>query len=366
MNSRKYRKISVLIFLIFVSRGLLIIPSSAYFVKTVHLSFLYLVVFLLTNTTVVVKCLKQYSLCRKLIAVCFFFITSILFSIFYYNFTFVSVFVQGMRFMLLLSIFIYFTLNRDDVLWIMNALFYITLITSLLYIIQGISNLPLLPYDLRRPTSPMFYGIYRYYNIPIYASFFLYISIFANYAIPKKLHTISIYIFMAVTFISLGRTAIFTMFFTIMLISYFQRKVKLYIYLAILMLPLSLVFGSFISDRMDSEGKSNDDMNAVLKLDYDAAANHSENGLTMIYRLAWVNERIEYLAHRPFVEQLYGLGLPNDEDPDVYRKYNFRYGLHTKEGLTVQLRTPDIAWGNFVTCYGLLGTIIYFIFLTQL
>lgn len=50
----------------------------------------------------------------------------------------------------------------------------------------------------------------------------------------------------------------------------------------------------------------------------------------MIYRLAWVVERHDYMETRPVSEQLMGLGMVLEGDPLIYKMYNFGIGLKTQ------------------------------------
>ena len=111
---------------------------------------------------------------------------NIMFSYNHYHFSSYQI-LQGSRAsFLFLS---YFFLRRqkiEDLLWLNRTFFYITLITSVLYILEVFLNLPVLPYKQETAKIDEYTGIMRYYNFPPLLYWYLYVSILSPQFIKSK------------------------------------------------------------------------------------------------------------------------------------------------------------------------------------
>ena len=101
---------------------------------------------------------------------------SALFSYFHYGFSPVQIVRGGRHLFLFLSYFFLRKVSVDDVKWLFRALMVITAIHSILYIIQVLTGLPVLMYDLIAEVDPST-KIIRYYNYPVLLPFFLFITV---------------------------------------------------------------------------------------------------------------------------------------------------------------------------------------------
>ena len=362
LAQRKY-VYSTFLFVLFGTKGLSILPEDLGGLKLSHLAFAYVIVFVLLKHKQIRARYKNNNTAKYLRWLIVFFVTSIVFSIFYYDFPLIDTVVTGLRYFVLLSFFVFFPLSLPDYQKLMKCLFYITLVTSVLYILQCITGVQLLAYSLTVYEQPTENGLFRFYNQPPLISLFLYPCFFYKAMIPTRYRIVAAIVFLLAIFLSNGRTSIFVMIMTFIGIAFMCGNIKQSLGV-IAFLGIAFFFVQpYVMSRMESGGKTSEDISLVLRGDFRQADYQSKNGYTMLYRFAWLDERWNYLSERPIVEQLYGLGLLPDEHPLVDKIYNFRYGLVDKtNGKTAQMRTPDIAWGNFLTCYGLLGSLLFFIF----
>lgn len=102
---------------------------------------------------------------------------------------------------------------KDDIIWLFKALYYITLIHALLYIIQCSTGLPVL--GVATPEYDRITHTLRYNNHPVYMTLFFYLSLlFPNY-IGKQISKFSAIVFAAAVFITMTRTImVFVVLFT--------------------------------------------------------------------------------------------------------------------------------------------------------
>lgn len=346
------------------TRGMSIIPESSGGIRLAYGAFIYVMVFVLLHGSFIRKFYKSTKLLKPILFFLIFIVTSIFFSIFYYQFPPLVCVTVGMRYFIVLAVFVFGVIDFRQYGKLIRILFYITYFTSILYILQCIFGVQLLAYTLEVHDLPTANGLYRFYNTPPFCACFLYISFFYKEVIPKKLRLTSPVIFLLVVFLSNGRTAIAVTALTLVLISIiigkFKQNIRVFIIIAIVLIPIY----PLVMERMDNDGKTAGDIEYIMagKIYAGNPEGGKGDGMTMLYRLAWIYERWEYLEKKPFVERLFGLGMVHDDVSQVKKKYRFRYGLVDRNsGAVQQIRTPDIAWGNFLTCYGLLGSFLFFV-----
>lgn len=294
-----------------------------------------------------------------------FLVSSVIFSLIYYNLTPFQVLQGGRRFLLLLSLPILLRTKPEELDKIIKLLFYVCLLTSILYILQVlVVKKPLMPYGefgIDKTT-----GLPRFYNSPVNTVFFLSLSFLVPQWFPKRINLNIIRGILYVAILcSLGRTGIvmstLTVLFVLMLNGKFKKLVNVMIVLSLCLIP----FVGTLSQRFIERG-TNDDlrmiMNGEFGRDYTA-----EGDATMLYRFAWCYERLDYLVQRPVAEQIFGMGLCSDGQDWVNTRYRFQIGLVNNESNNVtQLSTPDIAYGNMITYLGIGGMVCYLLFCISL
>ena len=243
---------------------------------------------------------------------------------------------------------------------------WICFITSILYVGQVILKRPLMPYGYEGAADRAT-GIMRFYNSPVNLSLFLTLS----FAYPQLFRgtKVPLWAFRGAFFVAqictLGRTGIAVALLTVLLALAIQGSVKNVVKVIIVLGILITPFIGTLSQRFEG-GNTDEDLGSVLSgkfgNDYDPQAS---GDATMLYRFAWCYERADYLVKRPFLEQVFGLGLTTESSDWQFKKYNFRIGLPDEYLRVVQLATPDISYGNMITYLGFCGTILYMLMLVS-
>ena len=163
-------------------------------------------------------------------------------------------------------------------------------------------------------------------------------------------------IFLLALILSFGRGAIFSVLAPLLLGTITNKKRVVYVViLSVLLLPiLGVVYGSFVEGRSTAE-----DFAMLTNGEYaNYNTGYKAESTTFTYRIAWVYERLRYLSGKPVIEWLFGLGLVSEQDPlasSMYRFYVVDYGNQSNSFQL--LYSADIGYGNFVTRFGILGTI---------
>ena len=292
-----------------------------------------------------------------------FFVCDIIFSYVHYDFTSYQILQGGRDFLLMFSLPILIKIKPKELEKLFPMLLWVTVITSILYVFQIVLKRPLMPYG-GTPGIDDSTGIIRLYNFPALLDFFLILS-FAD----SKLFRNGVIAFRILFFVTLictqGRTSIFTSLLAIALTLLFLGNATKLLKVVIIVGLLFIPFIDMMSNRI-KKGDTNEDLQALREGEFQRNYS-SDKGGTMTYRFAWCYERFNYLMSRPRGEQIFGLGLISDSQPIVKRMYHFKIGLHDKVTKdTVQMVTPDISYGNLISRLGIVGGIIYLIFLVYM
>ena len=275
------------------------------------------------------------------------------------EFSFASVINEGIKFMMLMSIFVFVPLKKHECDKLFRIIFILTFAASILYLIQcftGQAILPMSKFQEEEGGVEAIGGVYRFLFTPAFMTVLIPISIFCKKLVPKQLRYISPIVFLSGRFCTLYRTAIATSLLCILLVMFFKGSFTKMFKAAAVLLVIYLVFGNAFSERLAKGNNSTaNDISALMRGDFNQARSDVSNGLTLMYRIGWVIERGAYLITSP-VELL--MGLPMTSDAKFWhRNYDFRFGLRDKEtGYIDQANTPDISYGMMMTRYGLIGT----------
>lgn len=285
-----------------------------------------------------------------------FLLCSVIFSYVHYNFTPFQILQGGRSYLLLLSLPILIRVKPYELQKILELCLWITVLTSILYILQIVVGRPLMPYPYDVSKDPST-GLVRLYNSPALLTFFLIASFVCPRFFPGNINIYRI-LFITTLICTLGRTGIITTLFGIILATMMMGKspriIKVIVILGILILP----FQDMLTERFEKGGTAND-INSVMG---GAATSYSGGEGTMTYRMAWIYERYTYLKARPLGERIFGLGLISGSQAKVYKMYHFQIGLQTENGEISQLTTPDTSYGNLLSQLGFVGMFIYLAF----
>lgn len=361
----KFRFLSYFLYLSFMMGtygGLNLWTDSILGVKNMDLAVIY--TFVISIYMIAAKCweIPKWPFRKYYIMLVIVLLLCILFSLVHYGLSMFQI-IQGSRnFLLILSLPILISVRQDELQKILKMLLFFCVLTSVLYIIEVISGRPTMPYG--EPSMDVSTGLMRFYNSPSNLAFFLSLTFLMPHFFKGK---IWIYraLFIAAMACTLGRTFITTTIATVLLTVLMQGKMKRIGTAVISVLIMLTPFIGIIGDRFEGAGGTSD-FRDLANGNYRYYEN-SQDGGTLVYRIAWVYERWEYMKKQPASEMLLGLGLVSDGQPWPNQHYNFSLGLYSEEINNItQLSTPDISYGNLLTKLGLLGSIVYLAFAASL
>lgn len=290
-----------------------------------------------------------------------FLMCSAVFSYVHYNFTPYQILQGGRSYLLILSLPILVRVKAWELQRIMELCFWITVVTSILYILQVVVGRPLMPYSSYGYSLDSTTGLVRLYNSPAMLSFFLIASFICPRFFPGNVNIYRI-IFFAALMCTQGRTYIFTTLFGVVLATVLAGKASSFLKTVVVLGILFLPFTDMITQRFE-EGETRDDVTNVLN---GGATEYSSGDGTFTYRWAWIYERYDYLKDRPLGEKVFGLGLISGSQPVVYKMYRFQIGLTNEYGEIHQLNTPDTSYGNLLSNLGFVGMFVYLGFCVSL
>lgn len=360
------RRISLVIFISFMLNGWCVLTDTILGSKNYDLGLIYLIFILVYSSLFEKKPphIPDRKLRFWLYLFFLFMIVDIIFSLKHYHFSGYQV-LQGSRSsFLFLSYFILKDVDREDFLWVNQLFFYLTLITSILYILEVMFDWQFLPYDYDNVKIDDYTGIKRYYNSPPLLYWYIFVSILA----PKQLKSYfifpGIFILIIALIATLGRTQIAMTGIVLALGLTIQHKAKSLLMVSFVTLVLYAPFAGIIGSRFAGkyEKSTESEIKSILSggIQETVEIGNTKDVGTLTYRFAWIYERATYLATRPFSENLMGLGLISDSQSiTVHQRYAFLLGLPDQDGEIIQMTTPDISYGNLLSRYGYLGSIIY-------
>lgn len=361
------KRISILIFLGMLNKGYQVLTDNVIGIKNLDIAFIYMVVICIYSQIYEKPPKDEYGIRKHVYWLFAFMLCSVLFSYVHYGFTFTQI-LQGSRHLLFFLSYLFLRkIKTKDFLWILHKFYYITLIVSILYIIQVLFNLPVLPYTetIEDVTVDRYTGVARYYNSPVYLNFWILTSILhRRYISDLRFSHIAPFVFIIALLCTQGRTAIGITFATLLLGVFVQGRIsssyRIITIIGIAILPFSdLLISRFEGGK---RGGTSDDFENIINGKFIDAVERGQgvhNMGTLTYRFAWVYERAEYLSNRPLGEKIFGLGLISNSQSEIVRNlYHFKVGLSDERGNISQMTTPDIAWGNMLSQWGYVGGIL--------
>lgn len=353
----KYKKWSVLLFILFSMDFMRLLTEDVLGVKSVDLGFVYMIIINIYSYFYEREEFEEYIWINRLVFwMSLFLLFSVGFSYLYYGFTSYQILQGGRQLFLFLSYYFLRKSKPEEIEWIIDALFKITLVHALLYIIQVLTGWDVLFYG--EASIDKITGVARYYNFPTLLPFFLsFCMLYTNYQ-GRRISILAIVILLVALFCTQGRTYIMTTIAVMLFGIALRGPASRVLYGTIILLICIIPFLDLLTMRFSNEGETSDDITSILDGSFkkDVVEGRQQQG-TLSYRFAWVYERAIYLNERPLGEKCFGLGMISDSQIDVvYSRYHFFTGLLNEENdEPTQLSTPDISWGNILTKFGYLG-----------
>ena len=356
-----YRRYSLLLFVFMALRYMKIVPMAVMAVNGIDLAIVYMIIVTVSQRIQTLAFTEDSKLLFCISRLSLFLIISFAVGMIYYGLTPFQSFMGCRQLWLFPAYFFLRDVPKDDIIWLFKALYYITLIHALLYIIQCSTGLPVL--GVATPEYDRITHTLRYNNHPVYMTLFFYLSLlFPNY-IGKQISKFSAIVFAAAVFITMTRTImVFVVLFTFLGIFLSGKKstiLKFSIIGAILFIPLSDALLSRFGEKAGTKG----DIFAFIHgrfIDYAHTGKAHDDVGTLTYRFAWVYERAEYMLTNGIVESVFGLGFLPPSEPEVAKRlYNFKIGLVDQNKIISPTFTPDIGYGNIIAQYGFLGAFFF-------
>lgn len=359
----KLRPLSLVLFFVLLLKGMCLIPLISDGIKTIDMALIFIFVILFfhlaTDGVVFFRSDKIANLIWLLMA---FFALSSFVSMAYYQIPPVKVFTVVRGYLYILAYFIFRNLSYQECRKLLSILAVVTFVSCVLYIAQIPLKTPLLAMNHEMNTdTTRFGGLMRFINIPPLRTMFIYLSFFAfGYYSKFTPPIVQRGVFLLALILAFGRGAMFSVILPLLLGIYAGRKKAIIsiIVVSVIALPvISIVFNSFVEGR-----DTTDDLKLLLNggfVNYETGYTSGSTAFT--YRIAWVYERLKYIVGRPMIEWLFGLGLVSEQDPLATAMYRFNVVDFRNESESFQLLySSDIGFGNFITRFGILGTIVMF------
>ena len=305
-----YRRYSLLLFVFMALRYMKIVPMAVMAVNGIDLAIVYMIIVTVSQRIQTLAFTEDSKLLFCISRLSLFLIISFAVGMIYYGLTPFQSFMGCRQLWLFPAYFFLRDVPKDDIIWLFKALYYITLIHALLYIIQCSTGLPVL--GVATPEYDRITHTLRYNNHPVYMTLFFYLSLlFPNY-IGKQISKFSAIVFAAAVFITMTRTImVFVVLFTFLGIFLSGKKstiLKFSIIGAILFIPLSDALLSRFGEKAGTKG----DIFAFIHgrfIDYAHTGKAHDDVGTLTYRFAWVYERAEYMLTNGIVESVFGLAV---------------------------------------------------------
>lgn len=352
-------KWSLLLFVVFATKGMSVLPDEVGFIRASYITFAYSILFFLKNRQFMVQSFKT-GIGQPLKRLFLFFGVSIFVSVAYFHLPPVSTIVVGSRYLILASALFFNILSYKDKVWLLRTIFYITVVLSLMFVIQSFTGVGFIQTATEDGLGLDAQGFYHGALLPPFTQMMIFVSFFDDKYLSKRLRVIGGVLCFLAVICTMYRTLLAVTFLTIIAIMFFGKFRTRNIIVACIVGVLIYTFQTQFATRASKDGKTIQDIEYLLEGKFNQADYQSQNGLTMLYRFALVKERLDYMVDKP-IEMVFGLGMTVDNAWAV-SQYHFRYGIPDEYGRPSQLRTPDIDWGNFFCNYGFLGTILFFCF----
>jgi hypothetical protein len=355
---------SLLLFFLFLTNGYQVIPikwlvAGLPIDKGTDLAIIYILVIFINKLRFLKSIVKSFSIVKYLIYFIYFTIADLFYSIIILNYSLVNV-IQVFRQYLIFLVFVPFVfVPLSDLKKVFNSIAFITLLQCLLFLIQIVTQSPLLnAIDGTDKIVTTLEGSFtRFYNSP---AFLIPISFYFILVYKQKnlvYHFFTVCILVLTIIGPLHRAGIMAFIVSLAFYLIFKKGNTIYIFVFLI-----LVFGASLIDVVNNRMTT-----AFLDLSYSFRSSLSlesinQNDNTFLFRIGHFLERFDYLTK--FQNGwLFGIGLISDNSIQA-QKLPFTNGLVSEfTGQVVQIDSGDLIYSQLVLTTGIIGTILYlFIF----
>jgi hypothetical protein len=259
-----------------------------------------------------------------------------------------------------LTYFIFRNLQKEQLEKLLYYLFHITVILSVLYLLQIILDTSLLNEGMQTYLRIGRWKIPRYYNQPDMLHYFAILSLYCNprKGIAKKITAgILVLALLCAFHRSLIGLFVLTLFLGYVLRLSRLKRIRFLSVFAFLMLVFISYEGvQFTQSRTYRDLKyiTNADLANVEDFDLEVLQTS-----TFSFRIALVVERHLYLTEHPKT-LLIGAGLIPEDSHRIDKLFDFHIGLPDElTGRTNQVDSGDISYSSMILHFGYIGTVLY-------
>lgn len=236
--------------------------------------------------------------------------------------------------------------------------FYITLFQSILFLLQ-ILGIRLIVGSEIAEASISEMGFFAAFNIPTFTMFFLFLSLYSG---QKDKYRYITFLYLAlIVLLTFSRGLIISLYIGIVYVLIRRVKRKKIVPFLLVAFPLFFVIAFFFN--MKTKGSNVDSASTqvvqIVKNKNDLATIDYSSG-TMVFRLAMLAERFNYLMDNPRYV-LTGVGTMHEDSPHTASQFDFKIGT-VNEGRDrgyCMIESGDITWVPIVLRYGLLGVALH-------
>ena len=360
---RNYKVSALLLFFFFVTSGFNLVPEEIFkflFIsKGSDYAFLLLIGIIAIDSIFNREYFKRDHFANYLIVFASFLIICILYSKFVVGLGWNDI-LRTIRYQFFwIAYFVFRHLKKETLEALLKCLFYVTLVTAILFLLQIIVGKSILLKGEVGYIRMFGEKIPRYYNQPDMLFFFTFMALYHNplKGIPKY---VSMIILTAALLGAFHRSLVGSFIFSL-LIGYvvcqpYLKRVRI-ITVASVLLAFIIIFWGY----KFAHSKTYLDVKAVASgniMDTEFDMNDLGNS-TFTFRALHLLERNQYLIDHPQA-MFFGAGLIPENSPLVERMFDFKIGLLAElTESTVQLDTADISYSVLLLRLGYTGTFLY-------
>jgi len=359
---RGYKVPALFLFFFFLTSGFNLVPEKmtelAFFSKGMDYAIIMLFVVVVIDTLCIKGYLKPNPLIYLYLLFCAFLFVCILYSKFSIGVGWVEI-IRTVRYNFLwIAYFVFRNLSKAQLERLLKYLFLVTVICSILYLLQIILDKTILNETVKSTAELFGMKLPRYYNQPDMLYFFSFMAIYYNpYKGIMKYVTTTI---LVVALLAAFHRSLISSFFVAVALGYILQlprlqKIKV-LSIASVFLVLFIVFAgykfvhsrTFVDIQQVAAGN-------IMDVDIDVEDMQKS---TFTFRMMHLIERNQYLLDNPKA-MLFGAGLMTEDDKMTFDLFDFDIGLVEElSGEINQLDTGDISYSILLLRYGYLGTLL--------
>lgn len=360
---REYRISALIIFFFFLTSGFNLVPEEVTelttgFSKAADYAFFILLGIITIDSIYNNRFLRNDEFTKYLFLFYGFLACCILYSKFSVGLSWSEIIRTSRYLFFWMAYYVFRKMEREELELLLKSLFTITIVLSVLYLLQIIIGSHILV-EHAFSTSQIFgFEIMRFYNQPDMLNFFVFVSIFAN---PYKglWKVFSQFILVTALLVAFHRSLIGS-FLIALAIGYFVKlsqlkKIRILAVAFFLVLCTIVFFGKRITQSRTYIDLSTVVAGNITEVDIDIEELANS---TFTFRIAHLFERITYLTENPSA-RIFGAGLIPEDSKKVGQLFDFEVGLLEElTGATVQLETSDISYSVLFIRLGYVGTFL--------